>query len=319
MPGYILKKAFQSLCTVLLVTFITFWLVSIMAGDAVSLMVDLVSVDEEVLAELREEYNLDAPFFQRYLQWLWGILQGDFGTSVTYNAPVLEVVLKRLAVSFELGAASLAISTAAGIALGFVAAEFHGRWPDDAIRILSGAGVAMPPFLTAILMILLLSVTLGLLPVQGYTPPSTGLWEHIQKMILPCLVASFGGMMTVIRQTRSSLLDTMDKDFIRTAVAKGLRRKDIRLRHLLRNAILPVLSLLGMQVGVLFGGMVVVENIFNVPGMGSLLVTAVKNRDVDLIQMCILVMAVAIVVSTFLVDVAYGILDPRMREVRADK
>ena len=157
------------------------------------------------------------------------------------------------------------------------------------------------------------------MPVQGYTPPSTGLWEHIQKMILPCLVASFGGMMTVIRQTRSSLLDTMDKDFIRTAVAKGLRRKDIRLRHLLRNAILPVLSLLGMQVGVLFGGMVVVENIFNVPGMGSLLVTAVKNRDVDLIQMCILVMAVAMVVSTFLVDVAYGILDPRMREVRADK
>lgn len=300
-------------------TFITFLLVYLMPGDAVSLMVDLESADESVLQALREQYDLDVPFLQQYLSWLADIVRGDFGTSVTYNAPVLGVVLKRLAVTFSMGLVSLLLSTGLGILLGFVAAEFHGRWPDSLICLFSGAGIAMPPFLTAIVMILIFSVGLGLLPVQGYTSPSVDLWESIRKMILPCMVASFGGMMTVIRQTRASLLETMGRDFIRTAIAKGLRRRDIRLRHLLRNAILPVLSLLGMQVGVLFGGMVVVENIFNVPGMGSLVVTAVKNRDVPLIQMCILVMAVAMVLSTLAVDIAYGVVDPRMREVQADK
>ena len=300
-------------------TFITFLLVYLMPGDAVSLMVDLESADESVLQALREQYDLDASFLQQYLSWLADIVRGDFGTSVTYNAPVLGVVLKRLAVTFSMGLVSLLLSTGLGILLGFVAAEFHGRWPDSLICLFSGAGIAMPPFLTAIVMILIFSVGLGLLPVQGYTSPSVDLWESIRKMILPCMVASFGGMMTVIRQTRASLLETMGRDFIRTAIAKGLRRRDIRLRHLLRNAILPVLSLLGMQVGVLFGGMVVVENIFNVPGMGSLVVTAVKNRDVPLIQMCILVMAVAMVLSTLAVDIAYGVVDPRMREVQADK
>lgn len=319
MPRYILKKLCQSLCTVLLVTFITFLLVYIMPGDAVSLMVDLQSADESVVQALREKYALDAPFLQQYFAWLGNIARGDFGTSLTYNAPVLGVVLKRLTVTLSMGGCSLLISTGLGILLGFVAAECHGRWPDNLICVFSGAGTAMPPFLTAIVMTLIFSVGLGLLPVQGYTDPSVDFWDHVRKMILPCMVASFGGMMTVIRQTRASLLETVNKDFIRTAIAKGLRRRDIRLRHLLRNAILPVLSLLGMQVGVLFGGMVVVENIFNVPGMGSLVVTAVKNRDVPLIQMCILVMAVAMVLSTLAVDIAYGLIDPRMREVRADK
>ena len=241
------------------------------------------------------------------------------GTLTFESLKKLGVVLKRLTVTLSMGGCSLLISTGLGILLGFVAAECHGRWPDNLICVFSGAGTAMPPFLTAIVMILIFSVGLGLLPVQGYTDPSVDFWDHVRKMILPCMVASFGGMMTVIRQTRASLLETVNKDFIRTAIAKGLRRRDIRLRHLLRNAILPVLSLLGMQVGVLFGGMVVVENIFNVPGMGSLVVTAVKNRDVPLIQMCILVMAVAMVLSTLAVDIAYGLIDPRMREVRADK
>ncbi len=320
MFDYVWKKVLQSLCTVLGVTFITFFLVWLMPGDAVSLMVDMESanVSHDAAQELRTEYNLDRPFLEQYMEWLGNMVQGDFGISFTYHTSSMDVVSKRMVVTFRLGIVSFAISTLAGMFLGFVAAKHHGSPLDGAICFLSGLGVSTPPFLVAIFFILLFCVVLGWLPVQGYTAPSEDYWLHIKKMILPSLVASFGGMAPVIRQTRASVLGVLGKDFVRTAIAKGLKKRSITIRYVMRNAFIPILTLLGMQICVLFGGVVIVENVFNIPGMGSLIVSAVKNRDVPLIQMCMLVMAVTMVASTLLVDIAYGIVDPRMRKTGGD-
>lgn len=320
MLGFIWKKFLQSLCTVLVVTFFAFFLVWLMPGDAATLQVDLdsASISSETAEELRSQYHLDQSLPVQYMIWLDGMLHGNFGTSSIYHQAVTEVVAKRLGVTFRLGFVSLILSSFLGIFLGYVAARNQNKPLDNAICFFSGLGISTPPFLVAILLIIVFSVILGWLPVQGYTDPSVNLGLHVKKMILPCAVATFGGIAPVIRQTRSSVLEVLGKEFVRTANAKGLKRKVITSRYIIRNALIPVLTLFGMQVCVLFGGVVVVENVFNIPGMGSLLVSAVKNRDVPLVQFCILVMAVAIITSTFLVDIAYGIVDPRMRQLKSE-
>lgn len=320
MLGFTCKKILQSLCTVLAVTFLAFFMVWLMPGDAATLQVDLdsASISSESAEELRSQYHLDRSLPAQYLSWLGDMLHGNFGTSSTYHQAVTEVVAKRLKVSFRLGFASLVLSTFLGIFFGYVAARNQRKALDNIICFFSGLGVSTPPFLVAIFLIIVFSVLLGWLPVQGYTDPSVNLGLHLKKMVLPCIVASFGGIAPVIRQMRASVLEVLGKDFVRTANAKGLSRKDITFRYIIRNALTPVLTLLGMQICVLFGGVVVVENVFNIPGMGSLLVSAVKNRDVPLVQSCILIMAVAIILSSLLVDIAYGIVDPRMRQMESE-
>lgn len=316
MLRYAAKKSVQSLCTILVVSFLTFLLLWLMPGDAATLSVDLSSgnVNTQSLDIIREQYDLKSSILEQYIHWLTKIFHGDFGMSSTYHCPVFKVVPKHLAVTVRFGLMSLVLSTCGGIALAYIAATHRGTICDDIICSLSGLGVSTPPFLIAIILILVFSTSLGWLPVQGYTEPNVDYALHLKKMIMPCMVAAFGGMATVIRQTRASVLDVLNKDYVRAAKARGLLRKDIALRYIIRNALTPVLTLLGLQICVLFGGIVVVENIFNIPGMGSLLLTAVKNRDVALVQICVLIMAVAIIVSSLLVDIAYGIADPRMRQ-----
>ena len=313
MASYVLKKLGQALVVVLLVSLLSFMLIKIIPGDAVTLMLGLDTSPEKA-AELRAQLYLDRPFLEQYALWLRDLLQGDLGTSTAYHLPVTEVLAPRMAASFQMGTAALILSTIFGILLGCVAAVHRGKTADNLISVAANIGISMPQFWLGIVMIYLFAMTLKWLPVQGYTPIGENLSLHVRQMIMPVIVTAMGGMSSLVRQTRSSVLETIGQDFVRTARSKGLREKGILLRHVMRNALIPILTLLGMQVRVLFGGVVLVENIFNVPGMGSLLVSSVYNRDVPTVQACILIVALVVVVANLMVDIAYGLVDPRIRQ-----
>lgn len=315
MTGYVFRKIGQALVVILLVTFLSFLLINIIPGDAVALMLGIDATPEKA-AQLRAELYLDRPFIEQYARWLWDVVRGDLGTSISYHLPVTQVLGPRMTASFQMGLAALILSTLLGLIMGCVAAVNRGRAADNIISVLANIGISMPSFWLGIVMIYLFAMNLKWLPVQGYTPFGENPALHIRQMIMPVIVTAMGGMASLARQTRSSILETISLDFVRTARSKGLKEKSILIRHVMRNALIPILTLLGMQIRVLFGGVVLVENIFNVPGMGNLLVSSVNNRDIPMVQACVLVMAVVVVIANLLVDIAYGIVDPRIRQER---
>ena len=312
MGKYIFEKLIQALIVLLLITFLSYLIMELIPGDAVSYMLGLEATQEAIDA-LRAELNLDKPFFVRYFMWLGGMLRGDLGASVFYHESVSGLLAKRLAVTFRMGFAALLLSSVLGILLGIVSAVRRGRFADNLISFLANIGISMPSFWFGILMIIVFAVRLKLLPVQGYTAPEKDLAMHLKQMIMPVIVTAVGALSSMVRQTRSAVLETINQDYVRTAREKGLRESKILSRHVLRNALVPVITLLGMQVRVLFGGVVIVENIFAVPGMGSLLVNSVYNRDIMVVQGCMVVMGLVVVVANFLVDISYGLIDPRVR------
>lgn len=315
MTGYVFRKIGQALVVILLVTFLSFLLINIIPGDAVALMLGIDATPEKA-AQLRAELYLDRPFIEQYARWLLDVVRGDLGTSISYHLPVTQVLGPRMTASFQMGLAALILSTLLGLIMGCLAAVNRGRAADNIISVLANIGISMPSFWLGIVMIYLFAMNLKWLPVQGYTPFGENPALHIRQMIMPVIVTAMGGMASLARQTRSSILETISLDFVRTARSKGLKEKSILIRHVMRNALIPILTLLGMQIRVLFGGVVLVENIFNVPGMGNLLVSSVNNRDIPMVQACVLVMAVVVVIANLLVDIAYGIVDPRIRQER---
>ena len=312
MVKYILNKAGQALAVIVLVTFLVFALVSLIPGNAVSLMLGIDS-SEAKNQELLSEYNLDKPVYEQYWLWLRDLLHGDLGDSWSQHVPVAQLLAKRMAISLRIGAVALAISTVLGVFLGFVAAKNHGRTLDRMIGAGASLGVSIPAFWSGILMILVFSVWLKLLPVQGYTAPEKDYALHVKQMIMPCLVTAFGALPPMILHTRSAVLEILQQKYIRTCYSKGLPRRYVFINYILRNVLIPLLTFLGMQLRVLFGGVIIVENIFNIPGMGNLLVTSMNNRDLPTIQGCILVMAIVVVLTNFVLDALYGLIDPRIR------
>lgn len=312
MGKYVLRKLFQALIVLLLITFLSYLIMEMIPGDAVSYMLGLEATQESI-DNLRREMNLDKPFLVRYVTWLGGLLRGDMGTSVFYHQPVTQLLANRLTITFRMGLIALLLSTAVGILLGIISAVRRGGIADNLISLLANVGISMPQFWFGILMIMIFAVRLELLPVQGYTPPERDMAAHLKQMVMPVIVTAIGALASMVRQTRSAVLETVNQDYVRTAREKGLRESSILWRHVLRNAMVPVITLLGMQVRVLFGGLVIVENIFAVPGMGSLLVNSVYNRDITVVQGCMVVMGVVVVIANFVVDISYGLIDPRIR------
>ena len=300
MGKYVLRKLFQALIVLLLITFLSYLIMEMIPGDAVSYMLGLEATQESI-DNLRREMNLDKPFLVRYVTWLGGLLRGDMGTSVFYHQPVTQLLANRLTITFRMGLIALLLSTAVGILLGIISAVRRGGIADNLISLLANV------------MIMIFAVRLELLPVQGYTPPERDMAAHLKQMVMPVIVTAIGALASMVRQTRSAVLETVNQDYVRTAREKGLRESSILWRHVLRNAMVPVITLLGMQVRVLFGGLVIVENIFAVPGMGSLLVNSVYNRDITVVQGCMVVMGVVVVIANFVVDISYGLIDPRIR------
>jgi peptide/nickel transport system permease protein len=298
----------------LLITFMVFALMQAIPGDPARMMVGAgESLDEAQLAIVRHEYNLDRPLPVQYVLWLGRALSGDLGRSTASQLRVGEELVLRASVTFELGLFAWLIAAAIAIPAGIIAAACRGRLPDTLATLVAVGAVAMPGFWLGIMMILLFGVRLGWLPTQGYVALGDNVLDGLRHMVLPALALGITSAALMMRQMRSALLEVLTLDYIRTARAKGLGAWAIVLGHALRNAMLPVVTVMGLEIGRIFAGAVVIETLFGVPGMGRLMVQAVFQRDFPVVQGCVLVMATAVLLVNFITDVLYGLLDPRIR------
>jgi len=262
---------------------------------------------------LRHELGLDRPFLVQYAHWFTNVLQGDFGRSIVYRDSVAKMIVKRLPVTFYLGLIALVISTLISIPAGIISAVRRGSFLDSVITVSANIGMATPIFWLGILGIYFFALRLGWLPVQGYTSPLNNFWLSTRQVIMPSICLGILPLASLTRQTRSSMLEVIRQDYIRTARSKGLKERSVITGHALKNAIIPVITLLGLQVRNLVGGSVLVETVFNIPGMGRLMVTGVFDKDFPVVQGCILVIALVVALANLVVDISYGFFDPRIR------
>ncbi|MDE5909005.1 MAG: ABC transporter permease [Lachnospiraceae bacterium] len=312
MGRYFGKRIGQAVIVLFLISLFTYLLTYLMPGDPVYAMLG-GDITQEQYDIAYEQMNLGAPVWLRYLTWLGGFLTGDWGNSFKYSQPVTELIVRRLPVTMYLGIWSILISTVAGIVLGVVCGTHRGKAADSFVITLANLGAVMPAFWLAILGMYVFSLKLGWLPTHGFQMPTEGLAASIKMSILPVAALSVGSIGSTTRQMRSSMLDVIRQDYIRTARAKGLKESRVIWGHALRNAVLPVVTLTGMSFRTIVAGAVSIEQVFNIAGMGSLLINSILSKDVAVVQACIMIIAVVVVISNLVVDVCYGIVDPRIR------
>jgi peptide/nickel transport system permease protein len=314
MTSYLLRRAGWAIVTLLLASVVVFLGAHALPGDpALALSGQEGARDPELLAAIRERYGLDQPLPVQYLAWLPQVVQGNFGESIRTGLPVSEMVAERIPITLELAGWSLLIAMLVGIPIGVIAAIRQGHWPDYLGNAVALSGMSVPNFWVGLILITIFAVNLGVLPASGFVPFADDPVENLRHLILPAIVLGTGLAAVIMRQTRSSMVQTMNEDFIRTARAKGLSEWSVVIRHGLRNSLLTVTTILGLQLGVLIAGSVVTEQVFLIPGFGKLIIDAVSTRDYPVIQAVALLSAVAYIVVNFLVDVLYTVLNPRVR------
>lgn len=306
----------MGLVVIFLVTMIVFLSVRIMPGDPVLIFVAESQGDmgTEQIEQLRHEFGLDKPVMVQYVNWVSGIFHGDLGRSIGHREQVSTLMLKRFPITLHLGFFSFLLSSFFGILFGLIAAIRRGTWIDSTVTFLSYIGLTIPVFWLGMMLIYVFSLKLGWLPIAGYTSPFTDLWMSIKQTIMPVICLSLVGLASTARQMRSSVLGVMSQDFIRTAWSKGLSEKVIVLRHVMKNSLIPVITMLGISVGHIFGGSVLVENVFAIPGIGRLLVSSIFAQDYVVIQGGTLIIASIIVLVNLIVDISYCWFDPRIRD-----
>ena len=315
MRQYAIKRIGLFIPTVLLVTIIVFVVMRLIPGDpalAILSADDAVYTQEE-LAQLRAELGTDRPIPIQYFEWISGFLRGDFGTSYWWGGPVMERLGERIPVTIELAILGILLAVVCAVPLGVISAIKPDSLLDYASRIFTLVGISIPTFFSGILLTLVLIRAFGWLPPLGYEDIWEDPWTNIKQLVLPALALGFYDMAFIARVTRSSMMEILREDYMRTARAKGLRELIVLSRHGLKNAVLPVLTISGWQFGRLFGGTVIIEKIFLIPGVGQLLIDAIYQRDFPTIQAVIVIVALSIVVVNLLVDLLYGWLDPRIR------
>lgn len=263
--------------------------------------------------ELQVKFGLDKSLPEQYVRWIGNVLRGDFGVSILMQEQVSTLIARRLPITVHLGIVSVIVSSVLGISFGVICALRRGKWIDTAVTLLANLGITVPSFWVGILLIYFLSLKLGWLPVSGYTSPMDNFWFSTKQILMPVFCLSVFSIATLTRQTRSSMLEVVRQDYIRTAMSKGLRERIIVIRHTVKNALIPVVTILGFQVGVIFGGSVLIETVFNIPGMGRLLTNAVFEQDYQIVQAGVLILACFVVIANLLVDISYGWFDPRIR------
>ena len=295
----------------------------VVASAVIFAVVDLVPGDPAVfvlgtgarpdtLAALRQQLGLDLPWPTRYARWLGGVLTGDLGTSVAYKAPVAGMILDRVQVSLPLALMALGLAVAVALPVGMLAASRRGR-PADALAMgAAQVGIALPNFWFAMLLVLVFAVKLRWLPAGGFPGWSDPL-AALRALVLPAVALALPQAAILARVLRSALIETLGQDYIRSARAKGLSRAQVLRRHALRNALIPVLTILGMQFSFLLAGAIIIENVFYLPGLGRLIFQAISQRDLVVVQSAVLVLVAAVILVTFLVDLAYAAVDPRLR------
>jgi peptide/nickel transport system permease protein len=315
MAKYIVKRLLLMIPTLLGVAVLIFFLMRVVPGDIVELRFagESAFAQKENLDKERARLGLDRPLWQQFLTWMGGILRLDFGTSMWTGAPIIEEIKLRAALSFQLAVMATAIAVVLAIPLGVVAALKQDTWVDYAVRIFSIAGLATPSFWLGIVFILGLLIIFKWLPPMVYTPFWVNPWQNMLQLIWPALAVGYRYSAVATRMTRSSMLEVLREDYIRTARAKGLWQKLILSRHALKNAMLPVLTVIALEFAFLMGGLVVTEQVFNLNGLGMLFVESVARRDYTLTQALVMLVAFVFIFVNFAVDLMYAWLDPRIR------
>ena len=312
MVEFLVRRAFVSAITLVLISLIVFTGVRAIPGDPARVLAG-ADADEAGLDEIREKYGLTDRLPVQYLRWVGHALRGDLGVSIRTREPVARTVATKLPITIELAGLSILIALAIALPAGVVAAVKRNTTWDVLMSGLSLGGVSVPNFWLGIMLILLVSVRLGWLPASGYVPPWESVVDNLRRMLMPALVLGTGLSAVLMRQTRNAMIEVLSADYIRTARAKGLAQKAVVVRHALRNSLIPVVTILGLQMGALMSGAVVTEPIFVVPGFGRLIVEAVFTRDYPLVQGVVLITASSYVLINLLVDISYSALNPRIR------
>jgi peptide/nickel transport system permease protein len=317
MTTYIIRRLTQSLFVLILVTLIVFFVMRLMPGDPLLLYMsqsaELEAMPPEMLNKLRHEFGLDKPIMVQYAVWLSNILRGDLGTSIFYHEKVGKLMLERFPITLHLGLLAWITGATFGILAGLLTAVRRGKWMDKVVTPLTYIGVTIPVFWLGILLIYTFGLKLNWLPISGYTSPLNDFWLSTRQLVMPVICLAVFGLAANARQMRSSMLDVIRQDYIRTAWSKGLRERVIVMRHALKNSLIPVITLLGISIGIIFGGSVLVETVFAIPGVGRLLVSSIFGHDYVVVQAITLVIAVIVLLTNLIVDISYGWFDPRIR------
>ncbi len=312
MSSFLVRRALGLLAALLAASVLIFLAVEVLPGDPARAILG-INAEPAAVEALQRQLGLDQPAPLRYLRWIAGLLQGDLGTSWSYRVPVAELLAPRFAVTLPLAVLAMALTATASIALGVWAALRHGRATDRAIGIGTQLGLAIPNFWLGLLLILLFSVELNWLPAGGFPGWEAGAWPAVQSLLLPAFALAAVQIAILTRFTRTAVLDYAQQDFVRTARAKGLTPAAAIVCHVLRNALVPITSILGLQFAFLLAGAVIIENVFFLPGLGRFVFQAIANRDLIVVETVVLVLAALVMVVTFFADVAARAIDPRLK------
>jgi peptide/nickel transport system permease protein len=316
MGSYIIRRLIQSIIVILIVTIMVFVGMRLLPGDPIYLLFNpnqLQNMTREQLDKIRHDAGLDRPMVVQYFDWLGGVFKGDLGESILTKEPVSKDLAKRIPITAYLGGLAFVIAVIIGIPAGIISAIRRGTWLDSMVTTLANLGITVPIFWAGIMLMWAFAVKLDWLPTSGFTSPFDDFWLSTKKLIMPVFCLSVFTIAGNARQARSSMLEVLRQDYIRTAWSKGLRERAVIMRHALKNSLIPVVTLAGMGIAGIFGGSVLIEQVFNIPGMGRLAVDSLFQHDYTYVQGITLVMTGIVVFSNLLVDLSYGWLDPRIR------
>lgn len=312
MGRYALKRLASLLISLAVASVIIFFVIEVAPGDPARFMLG-ISAQPDTVAALRAELGLDVPRTQRYLDWVGGMLRGDFGTSYTYRTPVAQMIGDRLWVSLPLAIYALCLSTLIAFPAGIYAAARRGKAADVAVMGATQLGVAIPNFWFAMMLVLIFAIRLRWFNAGGFSGWDEGLWRGLHSLTLPAVALALPQAAILARVMRSSLLDILGEDFMRTARAKGLTRRQTLWRHGVRNALIPVLTIIGLQFSFLLAGAIIIEQVFYLPGLGRLVFQSISSRDLIVVESVVMLLVFAVITVNFLVDLAYAAVDPRLR------
>lgn len=309
---FLFKRLITLIATLVGTSVVVFLVLEILPGNAAQIIMGPDAAPEAVEAMARK-LGLDRPGWERYWDWIAGMLRGDLGTSYAYSTPVAELVLERLSLTVPLALLAMAFTTVLALAAGIYAASRHNKLGDVGVMGLTQVGIAIPNFWFAILLILLFSVHLGWLSAGGFPGWEEGLLPGLRALLLPALSLAVVQAAILARFTRSAVLEVLREDFVRTARAKGVSRRATLWGHVLRNALIPVITVMGLQFAELLAGTIVVESVFYLPGLGRLIFQSISNRDLIVVRNCVMLLAAMVVIVNFVVDILYAVIDPRVK------
>ena len=313
MLGYIFKRIFMTIPVMVVVALFVFLLLRLSPGDPAAVIAGDYATAEDV-QKIREKLGLSEPIFVQFITWLGSLIQGDLGTSIFSNKPVTELIAQRLEPTLMLALTTIIFSILVAVPLGTIAAFRAGSWIDRLVMLFSVGGFSVPVFVLGYILIYYFSITWRILPVQGYRSPfEDGMLPFIQHIILPTLTLSVIYIALLARMTRASVMEVLEEDYIRTARAKGLSEVKILMRHALGNAAVPIVTVIGIGIALLIGGVVVTESVYNIPGLGRLVLDAVLARDYPIIQGLILFFSLIYVLLNLIIDLTYTLFDPRIK------